>query len=194
SIGGLSIMRKNIGTVDASIRITAGLLGLAYGIGKMSRRPYRAPWLLMTLSAMKVAEGFTRFCPMLYAMRGDTHSQDGMQAMWGRMVSTGDKMVQSMPMPTLAKMAGAFMGMGGAKQSSAGSNDQEQKQRESSPQMETAGDTARQEAPGRNLSASDQQLEKEIGEHITSQGLDDERRPRHSANYSHDEYDYPTYS
>jgi Protein of unknown function (DUF2892) len=61
-------MRKNVGTTDAMIRITAGLLGLAYGVGRMSRRPYNTPWLLMSLSAMKVAEGVTRYCPMYGAM------------------------------------------------------------------------------------------------------------------------------
>lgn len=56
-------MRKNVGTIDATIRITLGLIGLAYGIGKMSRRG-RTPWMLLGLSAMKVAEGVTRYCPM----------------------------------------------------------------------------------------------------------------------------------
>jgi hypothetical protein len=77
-------MRKNVGTIDATVRITLGLLGLAYGIGKMSRRPYRAPWLLMSLSAMKIAEGFTRFCPMLYAMGVNTRKENGMENMWGQ--------------------------------------------------------------------------------------------------------------
>ncbi|WP_134684967.1 YgaP family membrane protein [Brevibacillus migulae] len=65
-------MRKNVGTIDATIRITMGLLGLAYGIGKMSRRTGRTPWVLMTLSAMKVAEGITRYCPMLDAIGTNT--------------------------------------------------------------------------------------------------------------------------
>ncbi|CAJ1004206.1 YgaP family membrane protein [Brevibacillus aydinogluensis] len=74
-------MQKNVGTVDALIRITVGLLGLAYGVGRMSRRPYRTPWLLMALSAMKVAEGVTRFCPMLYAMGVNSCDRAGMQNM-----------------------------------------------------------------------------------------------------------------
>jgi len=61
-------MRKNVGTIDATIRITMGLLGLAYGIGRMAQRPSRTPWLLMAMSAMKVAEGATRYCPMLGAL------------------------------------------------------------------------------------------------------------------------------
>jgi hypothetical protein len=78
-------MRKNVGTVDATIRITLGLLGLAYGIGKMSRKPRRAPWFLMTMSAMKVAEGITRFCPMLYAFGSNTVTKAGVNAMMGNM-------------------------------------------------------------------------------------------------------------
>jgi hypothetical protein len=89
-------MRKNVGTIDAIIRITLGLVGLAYGIGRMSRRPYRTPWLLMTLSAMQVAEGFTRFCPMLYALGINTRSQKGVESVWGRMVAAGGKMANAM--------------------------------------------------------------------------------------------------
>lgn len=72
-------MQRNVGTTDAMIRITGGLLGLAYGIGKMSRRPHNAPWLLMGLSAMKVAEGVTRFCPMLATMGLSTDKENGME-------------------------------------------------------------------------------------------------------------------
>lgn len=71
-------MRKNVGTTDAMIRITGGLLGLAYGAGVMGRRPYRTPWLLMSLSAMKVAEGVTRFCPMYAAMGIDSRGKTNM--------------------------------------------------------------------------------------------------------------------
>ncbi|MGC5326202.1 YgaP family membrane protein [Brevibacillus sp. SYSU BS000544] len=73
-------MQKNVGTVDATIRITLGLLGLTYGVGKMTRRPHRTPWLLMTMSAMKVAEGVTRFCPMLYSAGMNTIAEDGQSA------------------------------------------------------------------------------------------------------------------
>ncbi|WP_035298911.1 DUF2892 domain-containing protein [Brevibacillus thermoruber] len=82
-------MQKNVGTVDAVIRITVGLLGLAYGVGRMSRRPYRTPWLLMALSAMKVAEGVTRFCPMLYAMGVNSRDRAGLQNMLGKVKDMG---------------------------------------------------------------------------------------------------------
>ncbi len=83
-------MRKNVGTVDASIRITIGLLGLAYGIGRMSRRPHRTPWLLMTMSAMKVAEGVTRFCPMLYSMGINTRTANDLGTAFNRLAEAGE--------------------------------------------------------------------------------------------------------
>jgi hypothetical protein len=86
-------MQKNVGTVDAIVRITLGLLGLAYGIGRMGRRPYRTPWFLMVMSAMKVAEGMTRFCPMLYALGVNTRNQAGMQMTMGKMKEAGAKAI-----------------------------------------------------------------------------------------------------
>ncbi|MFM1654328.1 DUF2892 domain-containing protein [Brevibacillus sp. B_LB10_24] len=72
-------MQKNVGTLDAYLRIMFGILGLAYGVGRMARRPHRTPWILMMLSAMKVAEGVTRYCPMLKAMGINTRQMRQMQ-------------------------------------------------------------------------------------------------------------------
>ncbi|AXF55971.1 YgaP family membrane protein [Salicibibacter kimchii] len=59
-------MRKNVGTLDAIMRITCGLTGLAWGTSKMSRHYDRTmPMLVSIYSAMKVAEGITRYCPIL---------------------------------------------------------------------------------------------------------------------------------
>lgn len=59
-------MKKNVGTLDALIRITIGLVGLSYSITRTIRCPHRnSSVLLGALSAMKVAEGITRFCPLL---------------------------------------------------------------------------------------------------------------------------------
>ncbi|MFS0554966.1 DUF2892 domain-containing protein [Brevibacillus sp. 179-C9.3 HS] len=85
-------MHRNVGTADAIIRMTGGLLGLAYGIGKMNRRPYNAPWLLMAFSAMKVAEGATRFCPMYAAMGINTTKANGMQGMMDQLKKKGVEM------------------------------------------------------------------------------------------------------
>ncbi|MBN2908229.1 DUF2892 domain-containing protein [Polycladomyces sp. WAk] len=66
-------MQKNVGTWDAIMRITIGTAGLAWSIARMVRRPYRSlPLLVALLSGMKVAEGITRFCPMLYLLGQST--------------------------------------------------------------------------------------------------------------------------
>src|SRR5690606_10697146 len=64
-------MKKNVGTWDALMRITVGLVGVSWAISRMARWPYRTSfWTrsVLWLSAMKVAEGITRFCPMLFAL------------------------------------------------------------------------------------------------------------------------------
>ncbi len=69
-------MKKNVGTIDAITRITCGLTGLAWATSRMVRRPYRSmPMIMAVLSAMKVAEGVTRYCPMLDMFGVDTLSE-----------------------------------------------------------------------------------------------------------------------
>lgn len=59
-------MKKNVGTLDAIFRITIGLAGLAWSTGRFSRRTTGfMPLVVAFFSAMKVAEGVTRFCPLL---------------------------------------------------------------------------------------------------------------------------------
>ncbi len=59
-------MKKNVGTLDAVLRISWGLFGLGWGISRMVRFPHKSmPLLVSFLSAMKVAEGVTRWCPLL---------------------------------------------------------------------------------------------------------------------------------
>ncbi|MDQ0338405.1 hypothetical protein J2S00_001189 [Caldalkalibacillus uzonensis] len=59
-------MKKNVGTFDAIVRITFGLTGVAWGTAQMVRHPNRGfPMMVTMASAMKVAEGITRYCPML---------------------------------------------------------------------------------------------------------------------------------
>lgn len=54
-------MKKNVGNLDAYMRITGGLTLFGYGIMKNSKTS-------VMLGSMKVAEGITRFCPMFYIM------------------------------------------------------------------------------------------------------------------------------
>ncbi|MDA8351640.1 MAG: DUF2892 domain-containing protein [Firmicutes bacterium] len=66
-------MQKNVGTWDALMRITLGFTGLAWGISRMIQKPHNmTPLLVALLSGMKVAEGITRFCPMLTVMGATT--------------------------------------------------------------------------------------------------------------------------
>lgn len=58
-------MRQNVGRLDAYIRVTGGLTLLGWGITKRSTPA-------IALGAMKVAEGVTGFCPMLYLVGLDT--------------------------------------------------------------------------------------------------------------------------
>ncbi|OEH93413.1 hypothetical protein BFG57_12145 [Bacillus solimangrovi] len=59
-------MKPNISLINALMRITCGFTILAWGTSKMVRRPYCASYLWVTMAgAMKVAEGITRYCPMV---------------------------------------------------------------------------------------------------------------------------------
>ncbi|MFC4769614.1 YgaP family membrane protein [Effusibacillus consociatus] len=62
------MIKQNVGTWDAYMRITGGLIGLAYGIRRSLRRDDALSALLIMASAIKVAEGVTRVCPMMHAL------------------------------------------------------------------------------------------------------------------------------
>ncbi len=62
-------MKKNVGNLDAYFRITAGFSMLGIGISKDSN-------LLIALGSMKVAEGITRFCPVLNLLGKTTLEND----------------------------------------------------------------------------------------------------------------------
>lgn len=64
-------MQKNIGTIDAILRITCGLAMLAWCASR-SRREF--PCFIAIVSAMKVAEGITRFCPILFLLNKNSLS------------------------------------------------------------------------------------------------------------------------
>lgn len=62
------MIKHNIGTVDAMIRIAGGLTLLSYCTAKMAREDTSAKHLfLATMGAQKVAEGVTRYCPLTEA-------------------------------------------------------------------------------------------------------------------------------
>ncbi|MGI6114320.1 MAG: YgaP family membrane protein [Mahellales bacterium] len=62
-------MHKNVGDMDAYLRIAVGLYMVGSGILKASRAK-------IFLGSMKVAEGITRFCPMLYLMNLSTNNSE----------------------------------------------------------------------------------------------------------------------
>lgn len=56
---------KNIGILNALIRITLGLTLLSWSTAKMVKFPWRDSYLFIAIcGAMKVAEGIVRFCPV----------------------------------------------------------------------------------------------------------------------------------
>ncbi|SEQ45506.1 YgaP family membrane protein [Piscibacillus halophilus] len=57
--------KQNIGTINALTRITLGLFLLVYGAVKLVKRPWnQSHWMVVLMSAMKVAEGIVRYCPV----------------------------------------------------------------------------------------------------------------------------------
>ncbi len=62
-------MKENVGKIDSYLRITGGLTILGIGISRNSN-------LLIGLGSMKVAEGITKFCPILHLL-GKSTKDDG---------------------------------------------------------------------------------------------------------------------
>ncbi|TDQ34155.1 YgaP family membrane protein [Aureibacillus halotolerans] len=58
-------MTKNIGTINAMIRIACGFAILACATARLARNPYRQMyhWYAL-LGGLKVAEGILRYCPL----------------------------------------------------------------------------------------------------------------------------------
>lgn len=57
--------RRNVGLLDAYLRIMAGCLMLSL--------PHKKPHpILKVIGSMKIAEGITRFCPCLYLLKKST--------------------------------------------------------------------------------------------------------------------------
>ncbi|EJQ54872.1 hypothetical protein IEQ_00212 [Bacillus cereus BAG6X1-2] len=58
-------MKQNIGTINALIRITLGLILFGCSTAKLVRKPW-CTWskVLLWFGAMKIAEGIVRFCPI----------------------------------------------------------------------------------------------------------------------------------
>ncbi|GAE29493.1 YgaP family membrane protein [Halalkalibacter hemicellulosilyticus] len=67
-------MKPNISLIDSLCRITAGLTILAWSTAQLTKRQSSsAPILIAMLGSMKVAEGITRFCPLVYMAKQKIH-------------------------------------------------------------------------------------------------------------------------
>lgn len=61
-------MQSNIGVVDRYIRLASGILAVGAALGMRRGRGSRiAKAALLSFGAMKIAEGVTGFCPLMYA-------------------------------------------------------------------------------------------------------------------------------
>lgn len=60
----------NIGILNALIRITCGLTFLSWAAARYSKKPWCKSYLVVImLSAMKVAEGIVRYCPITEGLK-----------------------------------------------------------------------------------------------------------------------------
>lgn len=58
-------IKPNIGLLNALIRITLGFTILSWATAKLVKKPWRDSYLfIVLLSAMKIAEGIVRYCPL----------------------------------------------------------------------------------------------------------------------------------
>ncbi|HDR7794856.1 TPA: DUF2892 domain-containing protein [Bacillus luti] len=71
-------MKQNIGTINALIRITLGLVLFGCSATKLVRKPW-CTWsnILLWIGAMKIAEGIVRFCPIAEACKFGKHMRLG---------------------------------------------------------------------------------------------------------------------
>lgn len=92
-------MQKNVGDIDAMIRLTFGFTGLAWGISRMSQKDDSMVGPLISfMSALKVAEGIVRVCPLLSVLGLET-TQDKIKTVkesqklftWKKPPSTRDR-------------------------------------------------------------------------------------------------------
>lgn len=65
-------MRKNVGRVDAYFRIMMGITLVTFGGARLVRKHDPKSTLMVLCGAGKLAEGLTRFCPMLFALHRST--------------------------------------------------------------------------------------------------------------------------
>lgn len=100
-------MEKNIGTLDAYLRVSGGLMMVALGVAAMTRRSGIGSFLAVTLGSMKVAEGVTRYDPMYDAIGISTAEKAAAQRMTRQVGRATDTMEEATE--RLAKKAEEYL-------------------------------------------------------------------------------------
>ncbi|WP_033826859.1 YgaP family membrane protein [Bacillus andreraoultii] len=66
--------KQNIGVVNALLRISFGLTFLSWATAKLVKKPWKESYLIIAfLSAMKVGEGFLKYCPITDMMQSQAN-------------------------------------------------------------------------------------------------------------------------
>ena len=61
--------RPNISIVNSLVRIICGFTFLSWSIAKMSRKPWKESYIIISmLAGMKIGEGILRYCPVVDLM------------------------------------------------------------------------------------------------------------------------------
>lgn len=68
-------VERNIGIINALIRITLGFTFLSWYTAKLQKRPWQDSYLIMImLAAMKIAEGILQYCPVTDLMKNGSQT------------------------------------------------------------------------------------------------------------------------
>lgn len=61
--------KPNISVINALLRIICGFTFLSWSIAKMSKKPWKESYLIISmLAGMKIGEGILRYCPVVDLM------------------------------------------------------------------------------------------------------------------------------
>ncbi|MBH0231452.1 DUF2892 domain-containing protein [Halobacillus yeomjeoni] len=77
-------MKSNIGTINAMLRITAGLSMLTFATIRAAKRGEDSSMhpVMVVIGALKVAEGITRYCPLTAVCEDLMYESDGKEEDW----------------------------------------------------------------------------------------------------------------
>ncbi|BCJ86178.1 YgaP family membrane protein [Effusibacillus dendaii] len=93
------MIKQNVGNWDAYLRLTAGFTGLAFGIRRLIEKNDTFAAMMVMASAMKVAEGVTRICPLMHLMGVSTAEKQPKHLTY----TAHDEFDQTKPIPDYAQ-------------------------------------------------------------------------------------------